>query len=208
MNRPSFWLRLGLLVAMAGAVGCNSRTAIPTKHTTVGFGTSTNNFAISGGHLVDHPGKPGVTFGTLTTNPKNPTELTYVILFKLPPPTDGSSFGMDGHGRSVSTGGGEVKSRIRINGKGIEATAYYELNADRTAVSKEKLTIGGKEVDPDAGRLFLLDLRTAEPVYQQKKIALPDGVPKLEKTGDVEAYVELLLKHLREKEPELKDWVK
>jgi len=82
------------------------------------------------------------------------------------------------------------------------------LNADRTAVSKEKLTIGGKEVDPAGGRLFLLDLTTDEPAYQQKKIDLPDDVPKLVETGDVERFAELLLKHLQEKGPDLKDWVK
>ena len=208
MNRPCCWLGLGLFIAVTGNVGCNSRTAIPTKHTTVGFGASTDNFAVSAGHLVDHPGKPGVTFGTVTTNSKKSTQLTYVILFKLPPSTNGSSFGVDGYGRSFSAGGGQVKSHFRINGKRIEASADYELNADRTAVSKEKLTIGGKEVDPAGGRLFLLDLTTDELAYQQKKIDLPDDVPKLVETGDVERFAELLLKHLQEKGPDLKDWVK
>jgi hypothetical protein len=68
--------------------------------------------------------------------------------------------------------------------------------------------VGGKDVDPTAGRLFVLDLTTASPAYRQKKIALPDNVPQLEETGDVERYAEVLLKHLKAKEPELKDWLK
>jgi hypothetical protein len=55
-----------------------------------------------------------------------------------------SSFSTDGSARSE--GAAEVKSIYTINGKRIEATAHYELNADRTAVAKEKLTVGGQEV--------------------------------------------------------------
>jgi hypothetical protein len=205
MNRPCSWHGLGLLIAPTGAVGCGNRVAPQPKYTAVGFRTTTGDFAVSGGHLVAHPGKPGVMFGTLTS-PKGPQQLTYVILFKLPPTTNESSLRLDGHARSQ--GGAEVKSVCTINGKRIEATANYESNKERTAVSKEKLTVGGKEVDPAAGRLFVLDLTPASPAYQQKKIALPDNVPKLEETADVESYAEVLLKHLQEKEPGLTDGLK
>lgn len=213
MNRLCCWLVRGLIVAVMGAVGCHDGTtkpasAIPTKHTAVGFSASTDHFAVSAGHLVDHPGKPGVTFGTLSIDPKKSTQLTYVILFRLPPRSEESSFRVDGYAQSLSGGGEEVKSHFQINGKRIEASASYKLNSDRTAVVKETLTIGGKDVDPAGGRLFLLDLTKADPAYQQKKIDLPDDVPKLETTEDVERYAELLLKHLQEKAPELKDWVK
>jgi hypothetical protein len=206
MNTPCSWHGLGLLIALTAAVGCSNRVAPQPKYTAVGFRTATDSFAVSGGHLVVHPGKPGMTLGTVT-KPKDSPQLSYVILFKLPPTTNESSLGLDGHARSQG-GVEEVKSICTINGKRIEATANYELNADRTAVTKEKLTVGGKEVDPAAGRLFVLDLTTASPAYQQKKIALPDNVPKLEETADVERYAEVLLKHLHEKEPELKEWLK
>jgi hypothetical protein len=206
MNTLRFRHGLGLLIALTGAVGCSSRVAPQPKHTAVGYRTATNDFDVSGGHLVAHPGKPGVMFGTMT-KPKGSPQLTYVILFKLPPTTNESSFGLSGRARSEGSTG-EVASVCTINGKRIEATSRYELNADRTAVTTEKLTVGGKEVDPAAGRLFMLDLTTAPPVYQQKKIALPDDVPKLEETADVERYAEVLLKRLHEKEPELKDWLK
>jgi hypothetical protein len=54
----------------------------------------------------------------------------------------------------------------------------------------------------------VLDLTAASPAYEQKSIALPDEVPKLEETADVDRYVEILLKQLQEKEPELKNWLK
>jgi hypothetical protein len=66
--------------------------------------------------------------------------------------------------------------------------------------------VGGKEVDPSAGRLFVLDLTTDSPAYQQKKVALLDDVPSLRETADVERFADKLLKNLQEKEPELKDW--
>jgi hypothetical protein len=205
MKTPSSWLGLGLLIALTGAVGCDNRVAPQPKYTAVGYRTATGDFAVSGGHLVAHPGKPGVMFGTLT-KPKDSPQLTYVILFKLPPTTNESSLGLGGHTRSE--GGAEVKSVYTINGKRIEATANYELNAERTAVAKETLTVGGKEVDPGAGRVFVLDLTAASPTYQQKKIALPDVVPKIEETADVERYAEVLLIHLQEKEPGLTDGLK
>jgi hypothetical protein len=149
MNTLFSWHGLGLLIALTGAVGCSNRIAPQPKYTAVGFRTATNGFAASGGHLVVHPGKPGVMFGTVT-KPKDSPQLTYVILFKLPPTTNQSSLALDGHARSEG-GVEEVKSVCTINGKRIEATAKYELNAERTAVTKEKLTLGGKEVDPAAG---------------------------------------------------------
>ena len=205
MNTLYSKYRLRLLIVLAGVVGCSNSVAPQPKYTVVGFRTATSDFAVSGGHLVLHPGKPGVTFGTLT-KPKSAEQLMYVILFKLPPTTNVSSFGSDGHARTHE--GADVKSVYTINGKRIEATAQLQLNKERTAVTKEELTVGGKEVDPAAGRLFVLDLTTASPAYQQKNIALPDDVPNLKETADVERYAEVLLKHLQEKEPGLKDWLK
>jgi hypothetical protein len=197
---------LGLLIALAGVVGCGNRAAPQPKYTAVGFRTATSDFAVSGGNLVVHPGKPGVMFGTVT-KPMSSAQLSYVILFKLPPTTNESSLGLDGRAHREGSAV-EAKSICTINGKRIEATSNYDLNEERAAVTNEKLTVGSKEVDPGAGRLFVVDLTTASPAYQQKKIALPDDVPKLEETADVERYAEVLLKHLQEKEPELKDWLK
>jgi hypothetical protein len=207
MNRPCSWSGLGLLVALAGAVGCNHHQAPQPNYTAVGFRSASNDFAISGGNLAAHPGKPGMVFGTVK-KPKSPAELTYVILFKLPPTTNESSLNLDGSARGDFQGGMEVKSICKINGTQFEATDSIALNADRTAVEKEKLTIGGKEVDPTAGRLFVLDLTAAAPNYQQKKVALPDEVPTIETTADLERYAETLLKRLNEKEPALKNWLK
>ena len=205
MNTPCSWRGIVLLIALTSAVGCGNRVAPQPKYSIVGFRTATDNFAVSGGHLVVQPSKPGVTFGTVT-KPNSSEEFIYVILFKLPPTTNESSFSTDCHARTHV--GAEVKCVYAINGKRIEATADYEFNKERTAVTKEKLTVGGKEVDPAAGRVFVLDLTAASPAYQQKKIALPDNVPKLEEPADIERYAEVLLKHLQEKEPELKDWLK
>jgi hypothetical protein len=205
MNTPCSWHRLALLIVLTSAIGCGNRVAPQPKYTVVGGRSATDNFAVSGGHLAVHSGKPGVTFGTVT-KPNRSEEFVYVILFKLPPTTNESSFGTDC--RVNIHAGAEVKCVYTINGKQIEATVDYEFNKERTAVTKEKLTVGGKEVDPAAGRVFVLDLTTASPVYQQKKLALPDNVPKLEEPADIERYAEVLLKHLQEKDPELKDWLK
>ena len=137
MNTRFAWHGLGLLIALTGAVGCGDRVAPQPKITTVGFLSATDDFAVSGGHLVVLPGKPGVTFGTVT-KPKTSQQLTYVILFKLPPTSNESSLGLDGYARSQ--GDVEVKSVCTINGKRIEASAHYELNKERTAVTKEVLT--------------------------------------------------------------------
>lgn len=96
MNTRCAWHGFGLLIALTGAVGCGNRVAPQPKITTAGFLSATNDFAVSGGHLVVLPGKPGVTFGTVT-KPKTSQQLTYIILFKLPPTSNESSLGLDGY---------------------------------------------------------------------------------------------------------------
>src|SRR5436309_2467264 len=108
MTRLCNWRCLGMLLIFMGIVGCDNRVAPQPKYSARGFGTSTDGFAISGGHLVVHPGKPGVTFGTMTMA-KSPQQLTYVVLFKLPPPTKENALGLDGHARSHGRGHAETK---------------------------------------------------------------------------------------------------
>jgi hypothetical protein len=206
MSRGSLPLRLGLLIVAAGAAGCGNRAPTPYQYTAVGTRTSTGDFAATGGNLVAHWGKPGVMFGTVTT-PKTPTRLSYVILFKPPPAIGGGGLGNNHKSQNLGKGG-EVRNAYTINGKRVEAGVRFELNADGTAVEKETLTVDGKEVDPSAGRVFLLDLTAVPPASQQKNIALPGDVPLLDKEADVERYAEALLKSLQAKGPEIKDWLK
>lgn len=57
MNTPCSWRGIVLLIALTSAVGCGNRVAPQPKYSIVGFRTATDNFAVSGGHLVVQPSK-------------------------------------------------------------------------------------------------------------------------------------------------------
>lgn len=196
-----------LFVSMVGA-GCGSSgSPDPTKYIAVGAGASADGFAASGGNLLAQGGKPGVMFGTVTP-PKGTTRLSYVILFKLPPAKSGFNIQSANDAKGLSAGGADIEAAHTIHGNRIEARSVFELKADRSAIEKETLSVGGQAADPMAGRLFLIDFTAASATYEQKDITLPDAAPTLTSEADVERFAESLIKSLREKNPEIARWLK
>jgi hypothetical protein len=103
---------------------------------------------------------------------------------------------------------GGSKDAIELDGKRIEAAYHIELNEKGTAVVNEGLTIGGKSADIKSGQVFLVDMTSETPVYQQKNVQLPAIPSKLESTQDVEQFVDAIRKNLESQDPEIKAFLR
>ena len=107
------------------------------------------------------------------------------------------------HGGNSSVAGpkGSVDHTIVLNGKTLKAKYEIELDENNKSVN-EVLEIGGKPVDIKSGRLFLIDLTTASPTYEQKDVELPKQISELESPADVESMANKTLEALKAVIPE------
>ena len=73
---------LGLLIVLAGLVGCSNSVAPQPDYTAVGFRTATDDFGVSGGHLVL---RPGMRLGLLGANGSGKSTLLQLLAGTLAP---------------------------------------------------------------------------------------------------------------------------
>jgi hypothetical protein len=181
--------------------------ALPFKMVLRGSSSYANTLGVSGGSLFVVAPKPGVFFGTVT-KPGSQEQFTYLILFKYGRPKAGGSFpSLQFHCTSDGTKA-ESKDAIELDGKRIEAAYHIELNENGTAVVNEGLTIGGKSADIKSGQVFLVDMTSETPVYQQKNVQLPAIPSKLESTQDVEQLADAIRKNLESQDPEIQAFLR
>jgi hypothetical protein len=174
-----------------------------------GRNSVSNGFGISSGNVVAVAGRPAVLFGTVT-EPGASERFTYLIFFKFkisPPYEDNPLSGLDFH---CSSNGekAEAQDGFVINGKRVEVAYRIELDKLRGGPPIETLEVGGMSVDVAAGKVFLVDLTNGPPVYRQRAVSLPPGFPKLEKTADVERFVDELRQSLESKDHEVRDFLR
>ena len=177
---------LGLvIVAGLGWWWYNGLQPTAAKFVIRGSRSSSGHLQLSGGNLVVVPPKPGLLFGTVR-KPGEQEQFAYVILFKYGRPrADNSSRGIQFQHSSAGRSA-EAKDALELDDKRIEAVYRIELNETLTSVSNESLAVDGKNQDLSAGRVFLVDLTSESPVYEQKNVELPQITSKMETVEDVE----------------------
>jgi hypothetical protein len=185
-------LFIGLVLAAGTGWWLYARSQSPSlKIVMRGASSSSNNLSVSGGNLVVVAPKPGVFFGTVQA-PGRQEQFTYLILFRYGrPASNGSNRGIEVHCTSDGRKA-ETRDAIELDGKRIEVAYHIELDEKQTAIEKERLTIGGRSMDMTADQVFLIDLATETPTYQQKKVELPAIPSKLESMQDVEQLAETI----------------
>jgi hypothetical protein len=197
-----------VLVVGAGWWWYAQSRLLPFKIVARGSSSFSGNLGVSGGSLVVVAPKPGIYFGTVR-KPGCPEQFTYLILFRYGRPKSNSSTrGIESHCTSDSRGNAETKDALELDGKRIEAAYRVELDETRTAITNERLVIGGKSVDMASGQVFLIDLTAETPTYQQKKVELPAIPSPLESTDDVERLAEATRKSLESQDPEIKAFLR
>jgi hypothetical protein len=95
----------------------------------------------------------------------------------------------------VGVGSGESTQVIGIGDRKV--TIAYRVKLDgRKTVSKETLTVNGKEVDAAKGRVLVVDLTAQPPTWGQMKVALPAQVPDVSEPKAAAALVKRTLAEL------------
>jgi hypothetical protein len=195
---PLLFLSIGLLVLAGVGVGwwaIGRLHAAPVKLVLRG---SSGRLKVSGGNLVVVTPRPGVFFGTVK-KPDAAEQFTYVILFRYGRPKSNGAAAR-GHGvqfhctsdaRSAAT-----TDAIDLDGRRIEAAYRVELDEAGTSVAAETLTVGGRRVDPAAGRVFLIDLAAEVPAYRQTTADLPPIPANLQTPADVERLADAIRQSL------------
>ena len=184
------------------ALGCCLATKPTYKTTAVGSRTGGQDLSASSGNLVAHEGKPGVFFGTLKT-PGAKERISYFVVFKHELAlSDGFSLSQDGNSSGSSR---QVSSdhSVVVNGKTIHARHNVALGEDNEVA--EDLELDGEKVDLDAGRIFLIDLTTDSPMFEQLDVDISTDISQLESSEDVERIAQKMLNGLKLEVPEFFD---
>ena len=170
-------------LAIVILASCRSKTSAPYINTIMGGRGKSGDLLVSGGNLVVHEGKLGVFFGTAKT-PGSAEHFSYLIVFKHGRiQSEDNSLSHSGN-CSCEGNRGTAAYTVTVNGKQIQAKHDIQLD-EMGKVASESLSVGGKDVDVKAGRLFLIDLTADAPTYEQRDVELPDSLPAIESTKDV-----------------------
>lgn len=141
-----------------------------------GGAVSSDGWFFSSGQIYLQQNQPGVLFG-MHENPSGDRELSYVVLFRhhandrsviSRPSRIGTSF--DGQMAKVTDG-------ISIDGRAIEFSLSMQVDAKKTGIASTTLTIDGKAMDYNVGRLLLVDLTGKSVTYSQVNAKLPTDLP-------------------------------
>lgn len=179
----------------------------PFRIAMLGSACKSGDLGMSGGNLFVVAPKPGIFFGTVK-KPGSQEQFTYVVLFKY------STARSDYQNQSIRSSSGSegrkthADTAIELNGKRLEARYEIELTDTLKGVANESLLVGGKTIDLTSGRVFLLDLASATPVYDQKNLELPSIHGDLNDPIDVEMLAMRVFKSLAEKDPEIKAFLR
>jgi hypothetical protein len=181
---------IAFVIVSLGLSGCGKGDRI-----TIQGGRSSNDYlSISSGNLVIKAGQPGVLFGTANAT-NRPVQFGYVVVFKhagLKP------FLGDTYKARNSTDGKKGVSTCTLGENGTTIQVDYEIELDdKGEVAEEALNVGGKVVDLAAGRLFLIDLTSPPPTYEQKKSDQLGVIKSLATTEDVDQVAASILDTLK-----------
>jgi len=153
--------------------------------------------------LLEIDGKPAACFG-LHMLPGGKPRYTYLLLFKPDPKSErGSGTGGGGSLSIGSDGKGECDLKLTAMPKGREIEIEYKMKCDGKSVVSEMLKVGGKEIEKDGPRVFLVDLADEKATCHPVKYT-PAAVPDF---ADEDAWGRQILKaeaELIEKSPEAK----
>ena len=153
------------------------------------------------GGLVVREGEAGIAFGSLRLA-RGKRVPAYVLVLD-------HRLGGEGKSRfddvaSAEDGKAEAKQTITIDGHTLALVYPVTLEARKPA--QESLTLEGKAIDLSRGRVFLVDMKSSPPRWEQRKVELPAEVDAATSKKAAASLAAKLLAHLRDKDRRVKEF--
>lgn len=170
---PSRLLFVGALLFGASALSSCSTHSIPFSLASSGHACSSGDVEILSGGVQIRSEHPAVFFGSIDRGAESGREYSFVVLGN----TSSLAANLNAAneiGRATCNGGEMTAwSHVTVNGVALEASHVVALDESESAITSETLTLQGQVVDPERGRLFLLDLGHPERALVQVDAPLP-----------------------------------
>ena len=186
---------LSLLLALA----CADRTEVIQGTTAA----RSDAVELHAGGLVAREREAGVAFGSvrLARGKRAPA---YVLILDHRLGGEGKSEFADS--ASADENKAEAKQTITIDGHTLELEYRLALEPRTRKLVKESLTLNDKAIDLTRGRVFLVDLRSSPPRWEQVKVELPAEVDAATAKKSASTLAATLLAHLRGKDRRVKEF--
>jgi hypothetical protein len=155
-------------------------------------GGDNGKMEVLAGGLALREGEVGGAFGTVQVG-TGKRRFSYFAVIKHGLNADTGTSTSE-HAR-VGVGSGESTQVVGVGDQKLTITYKVKLDA-RNAVTKETLTVNGKEVDAAKGRVLVVDLTAQPPTWGQMKVALPAEVPDVSQPKAAAALVKRTLAEL------------
>lgn len=178
------WL---LLMGLTAAIPASGKMAVVQGTT----GSRCDALEVRAGGLVVREGEAGAAFGNVCVGSAG-RQWSYFILFK-------HSLGCEGRMEwseetATEMTGGRCKQSVAIDGKKLQVEYHVESAGDKV---KESLRINDTAADLGRGRIFLVDLTTYPPTWEQRKAGLPQEVKRAATRREALEAVQQVLASLR-----------
>jgi hypothetical protein len=155
------------------------------------------------GGLALREGEVGGAFGTVQVG-TGKRRFTYFAVIKHGLNADTGTSTSE-HAR-VGIGAGESTQVVGVGDQKLTITYKVKLDA-QNAVTKETLTVNGKEMDAAKGRVLVVDLTAQPPTCGQLKVALPNEVPDVSQPAAAAALVKRTLADLAKRNKPIRDFI-
>jgi hypothetical protein len=128
-----------------------------------------NGLSITGGYTYARQRLPAVTFGTVQP-PRGARKFTYLVFSRI----TRNRLQMPAVHCDLRVNGSEATDRSTLEAGGKKLALVYNVRNDRGAIASEELTVNGKKVDLQKGRIFLADFSKEELTWSQVNGGLPE----------------------------------
>jgi hypothetical protein len=179
---------------------------VTTMYFQTGAGADAHGYC--GQCVLHREGVPVACFG-LNKRPGEKTRYAYLLLFKAPGAKPAGGLRTDGKSQGTNFNL-DLDATLTFNGKKVAVGYRFTADEKTNKLTSEAVKLGGKEIRPDAPRIYLVDLTRREitfvPVKVDVAVEAPDLTDSEHKTWA--KSVDQLIEQLKEKSPEVKKFLK
>ncbi len=192
---------LAAVILLGGA--CAARADDKASLVRGAAGGNNGKVELLAGGLALREGEAGGAFGTFQAG-TGKRRFTYFAVIKHGLNADqGTSTSEQAR---VGIGAGESTQVVGVGDQKLTITYKVKMDA-KNAVTRETLTVNGKEMDAGKGRVLVVDLTATPPTVGQLKVALPAEVPDPATPAAAAGLVKRTLADLAKRNKVIRDFI-